>query len=109
MKGDLFYLRYIVDCIADIERYTERGQEAFLRDTLIQDAVIRKFEVIGEATKCLTEDFRDQHPEIPWRKIIGFRNVLIHEYLAVYPDIVLQTVANEIPKLQAFLTLTLLK
>ena len=74
------YLAQILERSERIERYVAKGEEAFQRDTMIQDAVIRNFEVIGEAIRRLPEAYRSRHPEIPWRLMARFREVLIHGY-----------------------------
>lgn len=61
------YLAHIFECAQKIGRYIASGEDAFQRDTMIQDAVIRNFEVIGEAVKRLPDQYRADHPEIPWR------------------------------------------
>ena len=66
---------------------------------MIQDGVIRNLEVIGEATKNLSEDLRDANPSIPWRQISGMRDVLIHDYLKVNLNRVWRTVENDLPPL----------
>ena len=80
MKDDRVYLLHVVDCIERIRKYTRDGQGAFIADTLIQDAVLRNLEVIGEAVKNLSADVTNEHPGIPWRRIAGMRDVLIHHY-----------------------------
>jgi uncharacterized protein with HEPN domain len=82
-KDPRVYLAHIVECAGRIRRYIAPGEEAFQRESMIQDAVIRNFEVIGEAIKRLPEDYRNGHPEIPWRLMAGFRDVLIHGYEGV--------------------------
>ena len=83
MKNDLFYLSNIQECIEAIESYTNDGKDSFMKNRMIQDAVIRNFEIIGEATKRLSTEFREKYSEIPWRRIAGLRDVLIHDYLRV--------------------------
>ena len=73
MKDDLIYLGDILDRIERIESYTHEGKDRFYQSLLIQDAVIRCFEVIGEAVKQLSPEIRKKYPEITWRKIAGFR------------------------------------
>ena len=86
MKDDRLYLIHISECIEKIIEFTSEGREAFMASTLTQDAVIRNFEVMGEAAKHLSEGFKAAHPESPWKQIAGFRDVLIHDYIGVDLD-----------------------
>jgi uncharacterized protein with HEPN domain len=100
MKSDLPLLGHIADSLAAIEGYTVAGRDAFLADRLIQDAVIRNFEIIGEAASRLSAAIRNQ-PGVPWRKIIAFRNRLIHAYWSVDLPLVWNVIENDIPPLKA--------
>jgi len=71
MKGDQLYLRHILEAIEKIESYISVGRDVFMTTTHWQDAVIRQLEIIGEATKRLSQDLRSRHHEIPWRCIAG--------------------------------------
>ena len=83
-KDPIIYLEHISDCIKKIKEYTKDVDEStFLQNSLIQDVVIRNFEIIGEATKKLNEDFREKYPDIEWKKIAGMRDKLIHDYIGV--------------------------
>ena len=84
IKDPIIYIEHISTCIDRIKEYTNGIDESrFLRDNLIQDAVIRNFEIIGEATKKLNEDFRTKYADVEWKKIAGMRDKLIHDYIGV--------------------------
>lgn len=88
MKRDEVYLQHILDAIDRIIAYTEDGKAAFLKNSMMQDAVIRNLEVIGEATKALSRETRRQHRNIPWDDMAGMRDILIHHYMGVDLEIV---------------------
>ena len=69
-----------------------------MKDTKTQDAVIRNMEILGEAAKNLSEDFRAAHPNVPWKNMAGARDRLIHHYFGVNLDIVWQIVSTELSK-----------
>lgn len=96
MKDPRVSVAQILESIHRISAYTAGGREAFLSDRLIQDAVIRNFEIIGEAAKRVPEDYRLAHPEIPWRRLAGFRDVLIHQYERVHPPEVWQVIEDQL-------------
>lgn len=101
MKKDEAYLRHILDAISDIEKFVENvTQKAFFENKEKQYAVLRGLEIIGEATKNLSEELRAKHREIPWRDIAGMRNKLIHEYFGVKLELVWRTVTDRLPKLK---------
>ena len=83
-KDNNIYIQDIIDCINKITAYTKNCQSAdFLTNSMMKDAVIRNFEVIGEAAKKLTPEFRAMHPEIEWKKMAGMRDKLIHDYMGI--------------------------
>jgi len=100
-KDNLVYLRHILDAIKRIEEYTkEINYKDFVNSSLIQSAVIREMEIMGEATKRLTQDFKEKYPDIPWKRITGMRDKLIHDYFGVDLDAVWETVEKDIPILR---------
>jgi uncharacterized protein with HEPN domain len=99
MKDDKLYLTHILECIENIEDYTRDGYSAFIQDKKSQDAVIRNFEIMGEATKRISQDLKQAHPDTPWRDMAGFRDVLIHDYARVVLGVVWDAVL-ELPKLK---------
>ncbi|EDX77630.1 conserved hypothetical protein [Coleofasciculus chthonoplastes PCC 7420] len=100
MKNELLYLSNISECIGNIETYTKEGKTAFFQNRMMQDAVIRNLEIIGEATKRLSPEIRNQYPDIPWRQIAGLRDVLIHDYLRVDLEEVWRIVEINLPDLK---------
>ena len=99
MNDDRLYLTHILEAIEKIQRYTADGRDEFFGDPRTQDAVLRNFEIIGEATKHLSQETRNKQPDIPWKQIAGFRDVLIHDYMGVDIEEVWNVVENSIPPL----------
>jgi uncharacterized protein with HEPN domain len=98
---DAVYLKHIRDAISRIEQYTKAVKyDDFIRNNLIQDGVIRQLEIIGEATKRLSTEFKNKHSHIPWKDIAGMRDKLIHNYLGVDIDAVWDTLKKDIPALK---------
>lgn len=85
MKRDFrVYIEDILECISKIEEYIKGvSEEDFYKNTQIQDAVLRRLEIIGEAVKKIPEEVRSNYPEIPWKEMAGMRDVLIHEYFGI--------------------------
>jgi len=95
------YLQDILDSITDIENFI-RGMsfEDFKRDRKTINAVVRSIEVIGEATKKIPKTLKDKHREVPWKKMSGMRDKLIHEYFGVDVEILWKTAKDDIPPLK---------
>jgi len=99
VKDDDVYLQHIRDAITRLTTYTRDGRETFLANPQIQDAVARNLEIIGEAVKHLSEELRQRYPDIPWKRIAGMRDELIHEYFGIDPQIVWNVVERHLPVL----------
>jgi uncharacterized protein with HEPN domain len=96
-KDPRVYLAQILERADRVDRYVRDGEAAFFRDEKTQDAVIRNFEVIGEAAKRVPGEYRARHPQIPWQLMAGFRDVLIHGYEGVDLRRVWVTPTRELP------------
>jgi uncharacterized protein with HEPN domain len=99
MKDDRLYIVHMKERIEMIQNFTQDGREEFLQSEMIQEAVIRCFEVIGEAARQLAEELRLKYPEITWSKIIGMRNILIHNYQNVDFHQVWEIIEHNLPPL----------
>lgn len=102
MKEDRLYLEHILQSVNRIIKYTKGlSEKDFDTDDMAQDAVIRQLEIIGEATKRLSKEFRESTPSIPWKDMAGMRDILIHDYLNVDLNVVWKTVKEYIPPLKS--------
>ncbi|WP_412061262.1 DUF86 domain-containing protein [Rubrivirga sp. IMCC45206] len=99
-EHDAFYLGHIAEWADRIEAYTAVGREAFMASTLHQDGTIRGFMVIGEAVKRLSDETCARAPEVPWRQVAGFRDVLVHDYIGVDVGLGWETVEQNLPALR---------
>ncbi len=95
------FITDILQNINDIMSFS-RGltKEKFIKNRLRQNAIIRSLEIIGEAVKNIPDSFRDKYPEIPWRKIAGFRDILSHAYFGVSMDRVWNIIEKDLPELK---------
>lgn len=99
---DRVRIEHINEAILEIESYVEGiGKEEFIQTSLIRSATVRQLEIIGEATRAISEELQKQYPEIPWRLWADFRNVLIHQYFGVDYAEVYQTIQNDMPNLKS--------
>ncbi|MDE2638829.1 MAG: DUF86 domain-containing protein [Chloroflexota bacterium] len=95
------YCQDILERIERIEKSISKGREAYARSYEIRDAVILNFIVIGEATKNLDSALKAQHPNINWKGIAGFRDILIHQYRRTRLELVWRTAQEDLPALKA--------
>ncbi|MEQ8961201.1 MAG: DUF86 domain-containing protein [Coleofasciculus sp. C2-GNP5-27] len=100
MRSDREKLYDILEAIERIERYAIQGRQSFAENELIQTWFIQHLQIIGEASRALSADTRNQHPEVPWSKIIGMRNILTHNYFEIDLDVVWSAVENDLPDLK---------
>lgn len=95
------FLHDILECIEKIERYTRNlNFEDFIKNDMVVDAVIRNLEIIGEAVKNIPPEVRSKYPEIPWKQIAGFRDVVIHHYFGVDLNIVWTVIRKHLKELK---------
>lgn len=100
MKDDRLYLIHIGECIARIEEYVREGEDSFVTSSLVQDAVMRNLQTLAESTQRLSDILKAEHREVDWRRIAGFRNILVHDYLGVDVSQVWSIVVRELPALK---------
>lgn len=101
MKDDRLYLLNISESLERIEEYVAEGSEAFFADRKTQDAVLRNLQTLAESTQRLSEPLKASRPEIDWRGISGFRNILVHDYLGISLQSVWEIVEVFLPQLKA--------
>ena len=100
-RDDRVYLQHILESIERIESYLSGVTlPQFLQDTLRQDGVVRQLEIIGEASRQISSDFRLQHPEVPWGQIVALRNRIVHDYMNIDIEIVWEIVQQDLPVLK---------
>lgn len=101
MEKDNLYRQHILEAIEKIQRYTkDLSYSDFEHNDLIQDAVVRELEIVGEAAKHFSEEFRAQHPDVPWQQITAMRNKLIHEYFGIDVEVVWKTIKEDMAELE---------
>ena len=99
-ERDELYLEHVLRAIALIERFTAGGRAVFFGDEMVQSAVIRQLEIIGEAVRNLSGDLKGRETMVPWRDIAGTRDKLIHGYFSVKLDVVWNVIVRELPSLK---------
>ncbi len=105
LERDINVLEHMIDYCRQIEQTVERfgnSADVFRQDPIYRNAVALCILQIGELVGKLTDDFREQHPAIPWRQIKGMRNIVAHSYGTVDPEITWEIIIDDIPKLKAY-------
>ena len=100
MKNDRAYIEHMLICISKIEDFAEGNKQAFLDSVLIQDAVIRNLQVMAEPSRRISSQNKDIVPDINWRDISGFRNILVNDYLGIDIGTVRGVIENRLPELK---------
>ncbi len=100
MRGDRERLIDIVEAIERIEKYAARGRPVFDEDELIQTWIVHHLQIIGEAVRALSPETVSKSDEIEWAKIVGMRNILVHNYFGIDADIVWAVIENELQDLK---------
>jgi len=105
MKKDMsVYIEDILKSMDLIKEYIKDVDfKRFLEDSETQDAVLRRFEIIGEAAARLTDEFKDKNSDIPWKAIIGLRNTIIHDYSSVNLKVIWKIASVDLPKTKKLL------
>ncbi|PIR61895.1 MAG: hypothetical protein COY81_01810 [Candidatus Pacebacteria bacterium CG_4_10_14_0_8_um_filter_43_12] len=100
------YLEDIVKSVELIEEYVKNieNKDEFLNNPQLQDSVVRRLEIIGEATKRLEEKFKQMFPTIPWKRMAGMRDILIHDYDEIDLDLVWKVIKRDLPELKVSLS-----
>ena len=99
MRADRLRLLDAIEQVELIADFSMRGREAFFEDLMVQSAILHRLALLGEACRGVSGQLRDAHPELPWKQIIAFRNVVIHEYFGLDIELVWTIAVQNIPKL----------
>jgi len=100
VKDDRLYLHHIKEAIEWIEEFTRGGELEFFADRKTQDAVLRNLHTLSESTQHLSNELKEQHPDVDWRTIAALRNVVVHDYLGVDLDRIWDIVEDDLPNLK---------
>jgi uncharacterized protein with HEPN domain len=101
VRDDRLYIHHVLDCIRRINQYCQSGEEDFRESELVQDAVLRNLQTLAESTQRISDPLQSLHPEVDWRAIAGFGNVLVHDYLGINVDRVWEIVSRHLPLLRS--------
>ena len=103
-EADQVYIVHMLECIERVKTYTSDGEFVFRQSQLVQDAVIRNLEVMAESSQRLSESTKLIAPDVPWRSISGFRNIMVHDYLGLDLEVIWSVVSQELPNLEMALS-----
>lgn len=101
-RGFRFYLEDILTSISKVQNYIgDSSFDDFVKDEMRLDAVVRNFEIIGEASQHIPAEIKEKYPDVEWRKIADFRNILAHEYFGIDHEILWDIIKNKVAALQS--------
>ncbi|MFB3131726.1 MAG: DUF86 domain-containing protein [Rhodothermales bacterium] len=100
MRDDRERLFDIQEAIERIEQYAKQGQETFETEELIQVWILHHLQIIGEASRALSDGLKNRYPTLPWSKIVGMRNILVHAYFGIDTDLVWEVVERDLAALK---------
>lgn len=100
-KDHLIFLEHILESIKDIESYSKGiSKNRFFKDKQLQDAIVRRIEIIGEAVRNIPDDVKNKYATVSWKEIVGTRDIFIHHYFGIDLEIVWSIVKNDLPDLK---------
>jgi uncharacterized protein with HEPN domain len=97
MKDDAVYMRYILECIRRIEENSAAGKAQFMASHTLQDAILRNLQTLTESTQRLSAELKATRPDIDWRRISAFRNVVVHNYLGIDLEQIWTIIQQDVP------------
>ena len=100
MKHPQVYLRHILECIDSVEQYVGDDRDAFLDNPMARDAVLRQLQVMAESSQRVPDELKAKYPDVEWRALAAFRNVLVHNYLGVDVEQALNAYEQNVPILR---------
>jgi uncharacterized protein with HEPN domain len=100
LNSDLLYLEHILECVRRIKEYVAGGRDSYFGSTLVQDAVIRNLQTLAESSMRVGPESQAMASGIPWKQILGFRNLLVHEYLRIDLEFVWHIISVDLPALK---------
>lgn len=101
MKNNRLYVEHMLEAIKLVERYSNGLDfERFSKDVEKQDSIVRRLQIIGEASNRVSQEIKDRLPQVPWKKMLGMRNIIVHDYMYVDLEKVWNVVEKDLPELK---------
>jgi len=104
MNRDEFYLEHIIECIDRIVAFSEADRERFFGEPIVQDAILRNLQVLAESTTRISDELILKHPEVSWRELRAFRNILVHDYFGLDLEQIWSIIEQDVPTLRSSIT-----